>query len=371
MTRSIPVRRAIDRSAILSAIGLALLSGCRHSAPPAAPPPVAVEIVTLAPKPIERTTEHIATVKSRRSSTLKPMVEGLVTRIAVKSGDQVRAGQTILEIDASRQRAAVAGVESLRAAREADLTLARREAERQKALFEAGASSAKDAEQAATDLETAEAQLRAIDEQLTEQRVALAYYQVTASTAGTVGDVPVRVGDRVTTDTELTTIDTGGGLELYVHVPVRYADDLRPGLPVRVVDDEGRRLVEATIEFVSPQVDEATQTVLAKAWIAGLGGFRTEQQVRALIVWSETQTLAVPVVAVSRVSGRTFAFVVEDGENGAVARQRTVELGPIVGNDYVVLDGLDPGDRLIVTGIQKVRDGVAVDPRPRSAETQG
>jgi RND family efflux transporter MFP subunit len=213
--------------------------------------------------------------------------------------------------------------------------------------------------------------LHALDEQLKEQKVALGYYQVTAPTAGTVGDVPVRVGDRVTSATELTTLDTGGGLELYVHVPVRYADELRPGLAVRVVDDEGERLVETTIDFVSPQVDEATQTVLAKAWLAGLGGFRTEQQVRARIVWSEKATLAVPVVAVSRVSGRTFAFVVENGEKGAVARQRTIELGPIVGNDYVVLNGLAAGDQLIVTGIQKVRDGVPVDAKPQAAVAQG
>jgi RND family efflux transporter MFP subunit len=370
MIVSAPFRRALELS-VGSAIGFALLAGCRRPAPPAAPPPVGVEYVTLAAKPIERTTEHIATVKSRRSSSVKPMVEGLVTRIAVKSGDQVRAGQTILEIDASRQRATVAGVESLRAAREADLTLAQREAERQKQLFQAGAASAKDAEQAATDLQNAEAQLHALDEQLKEQRVALAYYRVTAPTGGTVGDVPVRVGDRVTSATELTTLDTGGGLELYVHVPVRYADELRPGMAVRVVSDEGERLVETTIDFVSPQVDEATQTVLAKAWLAGLGSFRTEQQVRARIVWSEKATLAVPVVAVSRVSGRTFAFVVENGEKGAVARQRTIELGPIVGNDYVVLNGLAAGDQLIVTGIQKVRDGVPVDAKPQAAVAQG
>jgi multidrug efflux pump subunit AcrA (membrane-fusion protein) len=74
-----------------------------------------------------------------------------------------------------------------------------------------------------------------------------------------------------------------------------------------------------------------------------------------------------PVFAVSRVSGRFFAFVVEDGDAGPVARQRTVELGPIVGNDYVVLDGLEAGDRLIVSGVQKIRDGAVVN--PKAAET--
>jgi RND family efflux transporter MFP subunit len=329
-------------------------------------PPTSVETVVLESAPIERTTEYIATLKSRRSTTLQPMVEGLVTRIAVRSGERVRAGDTILEIDASRQRATVASLESLRAARQSDLAFARREAERQKALFGAGAASAQDAEQAQTALETAEAELKSVEEQIREQSVELSYYRVAAPTAGVVGDVPVRVGDRVTTSSVLTTLDTGGDLEAYIRVPVRSAADLRLGLPVRLVGDDGALLAETSIDFVSPQVDEATQTVLAKARIPEAEGFRNEQQVRARVVWSEEPGLRVPVVAVSRVGGRTFAYVAENGESGAVARQRTVRLGPIVGNDYVVLDGLSPGDRLIVSGIQKVRDGAPVDPKPRS-----
>jgi RND family efflux transporter MFP subunit len=192
-----------------------------------------------------------------------------------------------------------------------------------------------------------------------------------APTPGVVGDVPVRVGDRVETSTVLTTIDTGAGLELYIRVPVRRAGELRRGLPVLVVDEDGGTLAATEVEFVSPQVDEATQTVLAKAALADSGRFRNEQQVRARVVWGEDPVLAVPVFAVSRVGGRTFAFVVEDVEGSAVARQRTVQLGPIVGNDYVVLAGLAAGDRLIVSGIQKVRDGAPVDPKLQSSAERG
>lgn len=330
-------------------------------------PPTAVETLELEPMPIERTTEYIATLKSRRSTTLQPMVEGIVTRIAVRSGDRVRAGDTILEIDPSRQAASVASLESLRAARQSDLAFARREAERQKALFEAGAASAQDAEQAQTELETAEAQRKAVEEQIREQSVELSYYRVAAPTAGVVGDVPVREGDRVTTSSVLTTLDTGGGLEAYLRIPVRSAGELQRGLPVHLVGDDGSLLAETSIDFVSPQVDEATQTVLAKAPIPEKTEFRTEQQVRARVVWSEAPGLRVPVVAVSRVGGRSFAYVAETGEGGTVARERTVRLGPIVGNDYVLLDGLAPGDRLIVSGVQKVRDGAPVDAKPRSA----
>jgi multidrug efflux pump subunit AcrA (membrane-fusion protein) len=175
----------------------------------------------------------------------------------------------------------------------------------------------------------------------------------------------------VSPETVLTTIDTGGGLELYIHVPVDDAPGLVSGLPVRLVDDAGTVLAETALDFVSPQVDEGTQTVLAKAPLAGATGFRPEQQVRARIVWSADPGLRVPVVAVSRIGGRYFSFVVEQSENGTVARQRGVRVGPIVGNDYVVLDGLAPGDQLIVSGIQKVRDGAPVDPKPHTPAERG
>ncbi len=348
--------------AVLAALPTYLACSGGGAAQPGGFPPVAVETVTLAPTPIERTTEYIATLKSRRSMTLQPMVEGTVTRIAVRSGDRVQAGDPVLEIDSQRQRAAVAALESLRAAREADLTYARREAERQRGLLAAGASSAQESELTQTAAETAEAQLRAVEEQIREQTVELAYYRVTAPTAGVIGDVPVRVGDRVTDSTVLTTIDTGGGLELYLRVPVRQAGKLAKGLPIRIIDDAGAVQAETRIDFVSPQVDEYTQTVLAKAPLPDTAGFRTEQLVRAVVVWSEEPGLRVPVVAVSRVGGQFFAFVAEDAEGGTFARQKGVHLGPIVDNDYILLDGLSPGDRLIVSGVQKVRDGVPVQP---------
>jgi RND family efflux transporter MFP subunit len=330
-----------------------------------------VEFVTLEAVPVPRTTEYLATVKSRRSTKLQPMVDGIVTRIAVRSGDRVEAGDPVLEIENSRQRAAVASLESIRAARAADLAYARREAVRQQSLFEAGAASEQDAEQAQTALETAEAALRAAEEQLQEQKVQLDYHRVTAPTSGIVGDVPVRVGDRVTPATALTTIDTGGGLELYVYVPVRESGGLREGLPADVVDDDGSVLVSTELDFVSPQVEEETQSVLAKASLSEEVGFRPEQQVRVRLTWREEPTLTIPVISVRRVNGVHFAFLVEDTEGQTVARERAVRVGAIVGNDYIVLAGVEPGERLIVSGIQKIRDGAPVNPMPQDTTERG
>ena len=118
----------------------------------------------------------------------------------------------------------------------------------------------------------------------------------------------------------------------------------------------------------SPTVDTATQSVLAKAQLVdGRGDFRSDQFVRAQVLWSEAPGLTVPVTAVTRVNAQYFAFVVEKGEQGSVAKQKPVQLGGIVGNDYVVQSGLQPGEQLIVGGLQKIRDGAPVMPAPPGA----
>jgi RND family efflux transporter MFP subunit len=206
--------------------------------------------------------------------------------------------------------------------------------------------------------------------------VALGYHLVSSPTAGVVGDIPVRVGDSVTRSTALTTIDENAGLEVYINVPVQEAEHLRVGLPVHLVDDAGGLLSTAKLSFVSPSVDARTQSVLAKAILERADGLRTEQFVRARMVWAETPGLTVPLVAVNRVNGQYFVFVAESGEGGTtVARQRAVDLGAVVGNDYVVKSGLKPGETLIVSGVQKIGDGapvtIAAPPLPASPAAPG
>src|SRR5690606_13462688 len=228
------------------------------------PPPMPVETITLEPKPVERVSEFVGVLKSRRSTTIQPQVEGFITRIHVQSGARVNPGALLMEIDAGRQRAAVASLESMRAAREADGALARQQADRARSLLEVGATSQAEFEQAEARLKTAEAQLAAIDAQISEQRVELGYHRVTAPTSGLVGDIPVRVGDRVTRSTVLTTVDAAEGLELHINVPVQQAADLRLGLPVRIVNEAGEPLADVTVSFVAGAVDENTQSVLVK-----------------------------------------------------------------------------------------------------------
>ena len=364
----------LDRRASVVAALLLIATACGGTAPPAgqgAPgggmPPMPVEAVTLVPKPLDDVSEFVGVIKSRQSATIQPLAEGLILAIPVKSGDHVTPGQLLVDIDATSQQAAVASLQSTRAARESDLTLARQLAQRTKTLLDAGASSQQDYDQAMAGQKSAEAQLKAIDDQIHQQQNELSYYHVKAPTAGVVGDIPVRVGDHVTKTTTLTTIDTNAGLEVYINVPVQQAPKLHVGLPVRLVNDSGQMIETIPITFVSPSVDE-TQTVLAKAAVTGSSVmFRTDQFVRTDVVWSTRPGLTVPVTAVLRINGQDFVFKIENGPRGQVAHQQPVTLGQVVGNDYVVVDGLKAGDQLITGGIQKIGEGAPVHPVPASA----
>ncbi len=361
----------------LTVTGLLAAAACGGGAPPAAGggpggrgggAGVAVEIIALAPVPVEDKTEFVGTVKSRRSTTVQPQVEGFLTQIAVTSGARVAPGTLLFQIDSGNQQAAVAGLESTKVAREADAALARQQAARIKSLFDAGAASQQEMDQVAASVKTTEAQLRAIEDQIRLQRNELAYYRVTASTSGVVGDIPVRVGDRVTRSTQLTTIDDNTGMEVYVNVPVQDAARLRTGLTMKVMGPQREVLATEHLYFVARTVDE-TQTILAKAALgAESARFRADQFVPVSLIWSETSSLVVPLAAVTRIGGQYFVFVAEAGEGGArVARMRPVKLGAVVGNNYVVLEGLKAGEQLIASGIQKIGDGVPVTPAPPAA----
>jgi multidrug efflux pump subunit AcrA (membrane-fusion protein) len=82
--------------------------------------------------------------------------------------------------------------------------------------------------------------------------------------------------------------------------------------------------------------------------------------VRARIIWGTHQGLQIPVLAVSRVGGQYFAFVVEKKGQSLVARQKEIQVGPITGNEYEVLGGLEPGEQVVVEGTQELADGVPV-----------
>lgn len=326
-------------------------------------PPMPVKTVTLAARPIPQTSEFVATVRSLRSTTIQPQVDGFVRQILVRAGDRVQAGQALVQIDPDRQQAAATVTESQRAAREADLALAQQNLARIQQLHSAGAIARSALDEAEAAHKSAEAQLNALQSQIRENQVQLRYYRVTAPTAGIVGDLTIRPGDRVTPATAITTIDQTEDLEAYINVPLEQATGLRPGLTVQLIDRDNQVIATNPVTFIAPRADDATQSVLVKATLRDRPAtLRVMQYVRARIIWSNDPALAVPLVAVNRIGGQHFVFVAEQGQQGFVARQRPVSVGEVVGDDYVVRGGLKPGERVITTNLQKIGDGSPVTP---------
>ena len=326
-------------------------------------PPMEVMTLVLEPQPIPQSSEFVATIRSLRSTTVQPQVEGIVRQVMVLAGDRVGVGQPLIQIDPDKQQATNTVTESQRASRDADLAYASQQLARMQKLHEAGAVSRAELEQAETAHKNAEAQLAAVRSQIRENQVELEYYRVTAPSAGMVGEVVVRQGDRVTPSTVITTIDQPEGLEAYVYVPLERAADLRPGLPVELLDPDGDVIASNPISFIASRAEDATQSVLVKTTLRQMpASIRVMQYVRARVIWSNEPTLAVPIVAVSRLAGQYFVFVAEQGEQGVVARQTPVTLGEVSGENYLVRGGLAAGDRVIVSNVQKLRDGAPVNP---------
>lgn len=343
-----------------------LLTGCGaktaadHPASGALPA-MSVQVSIAESKAIAETSEYLSVLKSRHSSIINPQVEGHITKIFVKSGDQVKTGDSLLQIDPLKQEATVGSQEAARAAQEANVRYAKLFLERARKLFDAGVISKQDFDNAQTSYDAAAAQLKSLEQQVQQQNVELQYYRVSAPTDGVVGDIPVRVGDRVTVSTLLTTVDEPGTLEAYIYVPASRAHDLHLGLPVKLLDENGSSLAQTAVTFVSPQVDSETQTVLAKAAIGQTkANLRIAQQVRAELIWATRSGVVIPILAVQRVNGEFFAFVATKDVKGTTARQRLLRLGETVGNDYAVLEGIQPGDHLIVSGLQFLQDGMPV-----------
>jgi RND family efflux transporter MFP subunit len=354
---------------LLAALLFTTACGDSKGAKAAAPQAMPVKVQTAKFQKVDDTTDYVATLKSRDSALVMPQVEGIITQIFVHSGQRVGAGTPVMQIDPAKQEATVRSQENARAAQLAQLKWAQQNYDRVSGLANAGVVSKQELDQARATLDAAEAQLHSLEAQVREQQVQLHYYQVVAPRAGIVGDVPVRVGDRVLTTTTLTTVDRPGSLEAYIYVPVEKSAQLKRNLPVQIVDGSGNMLATSRITFISPQVDTTTQTVLAKATIANSkDSLRTAQFIRARVIWGSQEKPVVPVVAVSRIGGLYFAFVAEaDQKGGYVAHQKPLQIGQIVGNNYVVLDGVKPGDKVVVSGTQFLIDGVPVVPQESSS----
>ncbi|MHC5595489.1 MAG: efflux RND transporter periplasmic adaptor subunit [Nostoc sp.] len=232
--------------------------------------------------------------------------------------------------------------------------------------------------------------------QVESAQVQLQYTKILAPFTGIVGDIPVKVGQYVGQGDQLTTLTKNDSLELNISIPLNQARKLRLGLPVQMLDAQGKSTATGKISFISPNASSDSQTVLVKA---NFGNLRNRllnlQSVQTRVIWDEHPGILIPVTSVSRLGGETFVFVAqapqekpetgapqEKPETGAsaqkpkagapslVAQQKSVKLGVIEGNNYQVMEGLKAGDKIAVSGILNLTNGAPITPAPDEAGSQ-
>lgn len=395
---------------------------------PSGPMAMPVRIGEAQSTTIEDNSEYVARLESRQSVRPKPQVSGQITNIFVKPGDRVRTGAPIIQINPAEQAASLqsqlAAVESARSElklAQADVASAKqnlisKQAQRQSTqsnlafqqeefrrfsqLQSQGAVTRQALDQRRLDLQRAQAELAQIEAEIraqeaaiaraeanitkqdrliqqqtagaTEQRVRLNYYTINAPFSGVIGDIPVKVGDFVSSSSELYTIADNNTLLIQINVPVEQATRLRMGMPVRLIDNQGKTIQTGQISFIAPNINPQTQSILVKASFDNTNGsLRTDQFVQARIIWETRPGVVVPVTAISRMAGQNFVFVVEktptpDKPGNMIARQITVELGKITGNQQEILKGLQPGQEIVVAGILQLRDGIPIMPESQA-----
>ncbi|MBE9168029.1 efflux RND transporter periplasmic adaptor subunit [Pleurocapsales cyanobacterium LEGE 06147] len=375
---------------------------------------VPVRLENVQTSTIEDSDSFVGNLESRESVTLRPEIEGRVSQIYVRSGDRVEAGTPLIQLSPDKREAELASVlasvnsaralranaaselqalEAERAAAVAEVELQEEEFQRYQSLVEAGALPRQELDRVTRDRAAAIAQLNAIKQRIEAARSSLAEAEaglqqaqananlasaqledatIVAPFAGIVGDIPVRIGSFVGTSDELTSVTTSQSLDLRLSIPIERRRDLRQGLRVELSDARGNPLRTGQISFISPQVTANAQSILAKATFPNPDGQLLDQQfVRARVIWSEGSGVVVPASAVSRLGGQTFVFVAEPqeasgqpqepaGQTQLIARQRPVQLGELQGNNYQVIEGLEPGETIVVSGILNVRDGVPI-----------
>lgn len=324
-----------------------------------------VQTVSVSIAPVPEGSDYVATIKSRRSATLQPQVDGRLTGIHARSGDHVTSGQVLMDIDPQHQLATVASARGTERQKKALYDYNTLEVERQRKLFEAGVTSRDTYDQAQQAFDNTKADYESAVEARKTQEEQLAYYTVRAPFDGVVGDVPVHEGDYVSQSTVLTTVDEHKDLEAYIYIPTERASQVRMGLDVDLTDNSGNLLEKTKINFLSPQVDSNLQGILAKAPVHATPEIlRHAELVKARVIWDTKPKAVIPVLAVTRLGGQTFVYVAEDQGGKFFAKQRSITVGDTVGNDYAVLSGLKNGEKVIVSGTQFLLDGAPVMPLP-------
>ena len=371
---------------------LALLAACGPQAAepgPAAgakgggPPPPEVGVVTVAPQPVGITAELPGRLEAARTAQVRARAAGIVHRRLFREGSDVKAGQALFEIDAAPYRAALQSAQAQQARAQANLTQASAQAERYKPLLEANAISKQDYVNAVAAQKQAEADVAAGRAAVQTAQINLGYASVTAPISGRIGRALVTEGALVGQGeaTPLAMIQQINPMLVNFTQSTTEVLRLRKGLAsgqlkraaggdaasVRIVLEDGSEYAQAgKLLFSDLTVDTTSGQITLRAEVPNPDGILLPgMYVRVRFEEAQANSaIVLPQQAVMRSSQGDSVMVV--GPDNKVS-PRPVRVGPAQGGQWIVLDGLKPGETVMVDGFQKLRGPAPVKPVPWQA----
>lgn len=322
------------------------------------PPPEAVNAAPVERQSWERTLEAVATVVSSKGVTLSNDSPGVVTKLNFDSGAKVKAGQPLVEIDSSVERA------QLNALRPR-LVLANQSLDRIKKLIGSGVSTQAELDAQQSTVNGLVADMQAIQAQIERKTVRAPF-------DGKLGIRAVNLGQYLAPGTTLTTLESTDGVFVDFTLPQQDLPNLSLGRAVRVRSEQGGKVIaEGKIAAIDSSVNAVTRSIKVRASLPDADSvLRTGMFVSAEVVLPEkADVVAVPVTAVIRAPYGDSVFVVEPKPSGAenagpegaqqaalMARQQFVRLGPTRGDFVAVEAGVDAGQKVVSAGAFKLRN---------------
>ncbi|MFD1704445.1 efflux RND transporter periplasmic adaptor subunit [Methylopila henanensis] len=350
---------------------------------PAAPAATEVGVATLARRDTPSWTVFSGRLEAVEQVEVRSRVAGPIQQIHFREGALVKAGDRLVTIDPAPYAAEVERARAGVAAAEARLTLARADLERGRRMTALSTISQRDLDTRVNALGEAEANLAGAKAALTTAELNLSYTEVRAPVAGRVDRIEITVGNLVAAGpgapvlTRLTSVDpiyaSFDADELAVSRALDSLDDggdrrERIGdIPVEMTLQAREDQVRGRLQLVGSTVDARTGTIRVRATFANADGrLMPGQFARMKLGQAKTRpALLLSERAVGVDQDKSFVFVV-DSENRATYRE--VTLGASVGALRVVESGLEPGERVVIDGAQKLRPGALVDPRPAAMD---
>ncbi|HEX8166813.1 MAG TPA: efflux RND transporter periplasmic adaptor subunit [Beijerinckiaceae bacterium] len=341
-------------------------TGQAASAAPKAPPTV-VDVDTVRTGRIVEVRDAVGTVRAYESITVTVKGSGIVEEISFQEGQKVKLGDVLLRLDSDERRADIeqAKAETRRATAQRDEMKLR--LDRAVALSRTGAGTGAQVDDLTAQVKTLESAIASAEARRKGAEARLEDLIVRAPFAGRLGSRSVSVGAYVSPGMRITTLDDLSRVRLDFAVPENVLDSLKIGQTVRAISAAfGQRSFEGKVALIDPRVDPVTRSVRLTAEFDNPdealkpGMFLSV----ALEVTVKNDAVVVPEEAIVGEGLRHLIYVVKDN----LVERRVVRIGQRQEGRVEIVDGLKAGETIVVRGVQRVRPGLAVDPKPISAE---